>query len=353
MSQRGQACMVITLLISGVAYSKHLMHLYLFNEPNELLLHLENCCCACHAGDNLADDPRDVAGMANSLDPCLPLHHSLPSGRVVGDGDDAFNTFFSENGAEKHRIRAQGNEARRRRHATAVPGQLQLCHRLIASPLQPGYISPSAAISESPRLIAAPHRPLRVCIISPTSLQPAPLVLWLNVGPRCSSIAYGSSEELGPFYIHPDGRTLYLNPYTWNNGRLLLNHGSLSGDIPTELWVLDWVNLDLSHNKLCGDASFLFCADKPTNLINLSFNNFEFDMSMIKFSVSTWTLVVNNNMINGSIPAQINMLSNPVNFNVSYNRLCGIIPAGPVMDKFDGAHFYHNKCLCRSKDSCL
>ncbi|KAK8947075.1 Polygalacturonase inhibitor 2 [Platanthera zijinensis] len=76
-------------------------------------------------------------------------------------------------------------------------------------------------------------------------------------------------------------------------------------------------------------------------------------MSMIKFSVSTWTLVVNNNMINGSIPAQINMLSNPVNFNMSYNRLCGIIPAGPVMDKFDGAHFYHNKCLCRSKDSCL
>ncbi|KAK8935978.1 Polygalacturonase inhibitor 2 [Platanthera zijinensis] len=131
------------------------------------------------------------------------------------------------------------------------------------------------------------------------------------------------------------------------------NNLLLSGDIPTELWVPDWVNLDLSHNKLCGDASFLFCADKPTNLINLSFNNFEFDMSMIKFSVSTWTLVVNNNMINGSIPAQINMLSNPVNFNMSYNRLCGIIPAGPVMDKFDGAHFYHNKCLCRSKDSCL
>ncbi|KAK8913759.1 BTB/POZ domain-containing protein [Platanthera zijinensis] len=25
----------------GAAYSKHLMHLYLFNEPNELLLHLE------------------------------------------------------------------------------------------------------------------------------------------------------------------------------------------------------------------------------------------------------------------------------------------------------------------------
>lgn len=53
---------------------------------------------------------------------------------------------------------------------------------------------------------------------APAALQPTPLVLWLNGGPGCSSIAYGASEELGPFHIHPDGRTLYLNPYAWNNG---------------------------------------------------------------------------------------------------------------------------------------
>ncbi|XP_050388292.1 serine carboxypeptidase II-2 [Argentina anserina] len=43
-----------------------------------------------------------------------------------------------------------------------------------------------------------------------------PLVLWLNGGPGCSSIAYGMAEEVGPFHIQADGKTLYLNPYSWN-----------------------------------------------------------------------------------------------------------------------------------------
>nr|DAD45403.1 TPA_asm: hypothetical protein HUJ06_003632 [Nelumbo nucifera] len=43
-----------------------------------------------------------------------------------------------------------------------------------------------------------------------------PLVLWLNGGPGCSSIAYGEAEEIGPFHIKADGKTLYLNQYSWN-----------------------------------------------------------------------------------------------------------------------------------------
>ncbi|KAI4382736.1 hypothetical protein MLD38_008660 [Melastoma candidum] len=49
------------------------------------------------------------------------------------------------------------------------------------------------------------------------SPESRPLVLWLNGGPGCSSVAYGAAEELGPFRIRPDGKTLYLNPYAWNN----------------------------------------------------------------------------------------------------------------------------------------
>ncbi|KAG8046034.1 hypothetical protein GUJ93_ZPchr0008g13017 [Zizania palustris] len=46
--------------------------------------------------------------------------------------------------------------------------------------------------------------------------ESAPLVLWLNGGPGCSSVGYGASEELGAFRINPDGKTLFLNPYPWN-----------------------------------------------------------------------------------------------------------------------------------------
>lgn len=55
-------------------------------------------------------------------------------------------------------------------------------------------------------------------IESPGSRGPEsrPLVLWLNGGPGCSSVAYGAAEEIGPFHIRPDGKTLYLNPYSWN-----------------------------------------------------------------------------------------------------------------------------------------
>lgn len=53
---------------------------------------------------------------------------------------------------------------------------------------------------------------------SPASRNPEsrPLVLWLNGGPGCSSIAYGASEEIGPFRIRSDGKTLFFNPYAWN-----------------------------------------------------------------------------------------------------------------------------------------
>lgn len=55
-------------------------------------------------------------------------------------------------------------------------------------------------------------------IESPLSRVPAsrPLVLWLNGGPGCSSVAYGAAEEIGPFRIRPDGKSLYSNPYAWN-----------------------------------------------------------------------------------------------------------------------------------------
>ncbi|KAJ0046881.1 hypothetical protein Pint_06080 [Pistacia integerrima] len=68
-------------------------------------------------------------------------------------------------------------------------------------------------------------------IESPASrgAQSRPLVLWLNGGPGCSSVAYGASEEIGPFHIMPDGKTLYLNRYAWNKLANLLFLDSPAG----------------------------------------------------------------------------------------------------------------------------
>ncbi|CAN4110271.1 unnamed protein product [Withania somnifera] len=49
-----------------------------------------------------------------------------------------------------------------------------------------------------------------------------PLLLWLNGGPGCSSIAYGAMEELGPFRVNSDGKTLHRNYYAWNNAANVL-----------------------------------------------------------------------------------------------------------------------------------
>uniref|UniRef100_A0A0M3HXY4 Carboxypeptidase n=1 Tax=Ascaris lumbricoides TaxID=6252 RepID=A0A0M3HXY4_ASCLU len=48
-----------------------------------------------------------------------------------------------------------------------------------------------------------------------------PVALWLNGGPGCSSIG-GAFEELGPFYVNRDSRSLYENPYAWNKAANIL-----------------------------------------------------------------------------------------------------------------------------------
>ncbi|OWM70172.1 hypothetical protein CDL15_Pgr026022 [Punica granatum] len=102
-------------------------------------------------------------------------------------------------------------------------------------------LSSSSGAQESDRIIELPGQPRNVgfaqysgyvtvnqqagralfywLVESPVSRGPAsrPLVLWLNGGPGCSSVAYGAAEEIGPFRIRPYGKTLYSNPYAWNN----------------------------------------------------------------------------------------------------------------------------------------
>nr|XP_043619527.1 serine carboxypeptidase II-2-like [Erigeron canadensis] len=67
--------------------------------------------------------------------------------------------------------------------------------------------------------------------LTEASQDPAskPLVLWLNGGPGCSSVALGMAEEVGPFHVNADGKSVYLNLYSWNNVANLLFLDSPAG----------------------------------------------------------------------------------------------------------------------------
>ncbi|CAH8388440.1 unnamed protein product [Eruca vesicaria subsp. sativa] len=61
------------------------------------------------------------------------------------------------------------------------------------------------------------------------SSDTAPLVLWLNGGPGCSSLGGGGLQEQGPFRVHSDGKSLFLNPYAFNNEANMLYLESPAG----------------------------------------------------------------------------------------------------------------------------
>ncbi|KAL5995231.1 hypothetical protein ACLOJK_025289 [Asimina triloba] len=69
-----------------------------------------------------------------------------------------------------------------------------------------------------------------------------PLILWLNGGPGCSSLI-GAMEELGPFRVKSDGKTLYRNEFSWNTGGT--SDYNLSGDKKTAedayVFLVNWL----------------------------------------------------------------------------------------------------------------
>ncbi|XP_017701690.2 serine carboxypeptidase 1-like [Phoenix dactylifera] len=106
-------------------------------------------------------------------------------------------------------------------------------------PVSPVYMSSQVGLMEADKIEALPGQPEGVnfnqyagyvtvdpkkeralfyyFVESPYNSSTKPLVLWLNGGPGCSSFGYGAMQELGPFRVERDGKTLSRNQYAWNN----------------------------------------------------------------------------------------------------------------------------------------
>ncbi|KAL8036883.1 hypothetical protein ABFX02_11G005400 [Erythranthe guttata] len=128
---------------------------------------------------------------------------------------------------------------------------------------------------------------------------------------------------------------------------LYFSHNQLTGAVPRSLGDLNFTVLDFSRNKLEGDASFLFGENKTVQIVDLSRNMLEFDLTKVEFPASLSSLDVNHNRITGNLPDELTQL-NMQYLNVSYNRLCGKIPIGGDLQSFDSYSYFHNKCLCGS-----
>ncbi|KAL6864939.1 hypothetical protein ACP4OV_016090 [Aristida adscensionis] len=127
---------------------------------------------------------------------------------------------------------------------------------------------------------------------------------------------------------------------------LRLSHNNLSGGVPAEFAAVSFAEVDLSRNAFAGDASALLGRAKPLQRLDLSRNAFVFNLSGVELPEQLYFADVSHNGIYGGVPAQVAALANLQFFNVSYNQLCGEVPTGGNMARFDAYNFQHNKCLC-------
>ena len=127
---------------------------------------------------------------------------------------------------------------------------------------------------------------------------------------------------------------------------LHLSHNALTGLIWPSLAQPNWGVVDISRNRLMGDASILFGSSKRATKIDISRNRFNFDLTNVSFPLNLRVLDLSHNLITGRIPAQINEVRGLERFSASYNQLCGEIPAGSVTARFGKASYVHHMCLC-------
>jgi hypothetical protein len=127
---------------------------------------------------------------------------------------------------------------------------------------------------------------------------------------------------------------------------LVLLDNNLSGTIPSEFAAVNFQLVDLSGNALTGNAAGLLGGANDVQWLDLSRNALSFNFSVVELPEYLYFMNISHNDIYGGIPAQVAKLTSLNFFNVSYNRLCGPVPTGGNMARFDVYNYQHNKCLC-------
>ena len=128
---------------------------------------------------------------------------------------------------------------------------------------------------------------------------------------------------------------------------VMLDGNRLTGTIPwTFALERHLMQFRVANNKLTGDPSFLFGRRKVvTGTIDLSGNNFRFNLTGVEMPMQLSFLNLSHNRIYGGVPVSLRDTRVSI-LDLSYNDLCGEIPTGGHMVQFKAAAYEHNKCLC-------
>lgn len=114
---------------------------------------------------------------------------------------------------------------------------------------------------------------------------------------------------------------------------------NLSEFQPSETYFYDYI--DLSDNEIVGSPVGLL--NRTDYLVGFwaSGNKLKFDLESLRIVKTLKTLDLSRNLVYGKVPEGVSGLEK---LNVSYNHLCGQLPA----NKFPASAFIGNDCLCGS-----
>jgi Leucine rich repeat len=164
-----------------------------------------------------------------------------------------------------------------------------------------------------------------------------------TIPPSFSNLPHLQYLDLSSNYLTGNIPPGLVPPYS---ASLALYNNNLTGELPRSYELVDFSVIDVGNNRLHGDASFLFGKQKRAVNIVLANNDFAFDLSALEFSDNLYGFDLSHNNIYGKVPDSFANATGLWYPNLSFNKLCGQLPLGGNMWRFNSDVFVNNTCLC-------